>query len=41
MKDKIEIPKKIFVTNQYYEPDIASTGKYATGICSGLASRGL
>lgn len=32
--------KKLLVINQYYPPDIASTGQYAHEICSGLVERG-
>jgi hypothetical protein len=32
--------KNILVLNQYYPPDIASTGQYAADICTGLARAG-
>jgi len=32
--------QRLLVINQYYAPDVASTGQYATDICSGLARRG-
>jgi glycosyltransferase involved in cell wall biosynthesis len=30
----------LLVVNQYYAPDLASTGRYAAGLCSGLVERG-
>jgi len=35
-----KICQRLLVINQYYAPDIASTGQYAAGICSGLVQRG-
>ena len=32
--------KRLLVINQYYAPDVASTGQYAADICSGLTSYG-
>jgi len=32
--------KNILVINQYFSPDLASTGQYATEICRGLVSNG-
>lgn len=32
--------KRILVINQYYAPDLASTGQYAADICAGLATYG-
>lgn len=32
--------RRLLVINQYYAPDVASTGQYAADICSGLTSYG-
>ncbi len=40
MIQKVGGNKRVLVINQYYAPDIASTGQYATDICSGLARMG-
>ena len=32
--------RRLLVINQYFYPDIASTGRYATDICSGLTRFG-
>jgi len=32
--------QRILVINQYYAPDVASTGQYATDICRGLSGKG-
>jgi|GEM_PF-1015802 len=40
MKQKSSHRLRLLAINQYYAPDVASTGQYATDICSGLARRG-
>jgi len=32
--------QRVLVVNQYYAPDVASTGQYATDICIGLSKKG-
>ena len=40
MSHKSASHQRLLVINQYYAPDVASTGQYATDICNGLARRG-
>jgi len=40
MIKKVGGNKRVLVINQYFAPDFASTGQYATDICSGLAGMG-
>lgn len=42
MEQVVEKPflKRVLVINQYFPPDIASTGQYAADICKGMAKNG-